>query len=217
MCYSYRTSIFSYTLGMFSAFFAFYTKQYIMGMLILFYCQIQLSEAFIWKGIDDGNMTLNKFGTAYGKYTIPSHVFAVGLGIWILTQHKIPMVIGILFYLFILFYFYREDMPDHTYPLDKNCVIRECQNNNNRLQWPYHPEKWYKYACILIFLFIYLYTPTTGQKVVYIGGLLLTYLLSYLFYRNNTKSISSVWCFSSAIAAPIIVFLGFIFRNKTNQ
>ena len=217
MCYSYRTSILSYTLGMFSAFFAFYTKQYIMGMLILFYCQIQLSEAFIWKGIDDNNLSLNKFGTAYGKYTIPSHVFAVGLGIWLLTGRTVPLLIGLLFYLCVVLYFYREDMPDHTYPLDKNCVVRECQNNNNRLQWPYRPEKWYMYGTFLIFLFIYLYAPTTSQKVIYIGSLSLTYMLSYLFYLKNTKSLSSIWCFLSAIAAPIIVLLAFMLGKETNH
>ena len=37
MCYSYRTSLIAYTIVMLSAFFALYTGQYILGMLILFY------------------------------------------------------------------------------------------------------------------------------------------------------------------------------------
>ena len=86
MCYSYRTSLIAYTIVMLSAFFALYTGQYIIGMLILFYGQIQLSEALIWKGLDNDNMTLNKMATNYGKYTLPSHLFAIGLGILVATK-----------------------------------------------------------------------------------------------------------------------------------
>ena len=75
MCYSFRTSIFSYTMGISAAIFALSTRQYILGMLILSYCQIQLAEAIIWRGIDTDNKSLNKAGTDYAKYTLPSHLF----------------------------------------------------------------------------------------------------------------------------------------------
>ena len=62
MCYDFKTSIISYSLGMIAAIFALCTRQYILGMLILFYVQMQLSEALIWKGLDSqpDNKILNK-------------------------------------------------------------------------------------------------------------------------------------------------------------
>jgi len=70
MCYSFKTSIVSYTVGMVSGLFALATKQWVLGMLILFYSQIQLSEAFIWHGIDTNNAQLNAAGTKYGQYLL---------------------------------------------------------------------------------------------------------------------------------------------------
>ena len=82
MCYSQTTSIISYTVGMLSAIFAFFTGQYVLGMLVLFYSQMQLSELMIWKGIDDGDIGLDGKGTAYGKYLLPTHNIAGGLYVW---------------------------------------------------------------------------------------------------------------------------------------
>lgn len=211
MCYSYRTSLIAYTIVMLSAFFALYTGQYIIGMLILFYGQIQLSEALIWKGLDDGNTTLNKIGTNYGKYTLPSHVFAIGLGILLATKGKsfIPIVIGIFSYITVVSFCYDNSKNKLTYPLDPNCK-KECQNNDNRLQWPfYNGELWYGCLCIIGFIFVCMYLPTTSLKIMITMILAITYLCSFLFYKNNTKSLASVWCFSSAITAPIIVLLGY--------
>ena len=217
MCYSYRTSLISYTIVMLSAFFALYTGQYIIGMLILFYGQIQLSEALIWKGLDDGNTTLNKIATNYGKYTLPTHLFAIGLGILLTTKGKsyIPLVIGIFFYVFVVSFYYDNSKNELTYPLDRNCR-KECQNNDNRLQWPFYDgELWYGYSCIIGFIFICMYLPTNSQKIMITMILALTYLFSFLFYKNNTKSLASVWCFSSAIIAPIIVLAGYYLKNYT--
>ena len=61
MCYNFKTSILAYSIGMASAVFAFFTRQIVLGMLILFYAQMQLSEALIWAGIDDSdNIQTNK-------------------------------------------------------------------------------------------------------------------------------------------------------------
>ena len=129
MCYNFNTSILSYSLGLLSSFFAFYTGQYILATLILFYCQMQLSEAIIWKGIDSNNLNLNKAGTTYGKYLLATHNIGIGLGIIIsILAHKqklkisdfIPLIIGILFFIFVVLYFYRKnDYENVTFPLNK--------------------------------------------------------------------------------------------------
>lgn len=94
MCYSQTTSLIAFTVGMVSALFAFATKQYIIGMLVLFYSQMQLSELMIWKGLDDHDPTLNRTGTTYGKYLLPTHVMAIGLGVILSVYLKDGRVAG---------------------------------------------------------------------------------------------------------------------------
>lgn len=81
MCYSLFTSIISYSLGLISGILAIYTKQYILGLFILFYCQMQLSEALIWYGIDTNNDFFNELGTSFGKYSLATHNIGMSLGI----------------------------------------------------------------------------------------------------------------------------------------
>src|SRR5437016_14681034 len=107
MCYSVQTSIISYSLGMGSAAFAFYTGKLMLGFLISFYAQMQLAELIIWRGIDTNNTNLNRIGTSYGKYLLPTHNIAIGLGVVfsaILIEKRslepkdfIPLVIGLIF------------------------------------------------------------------------------------------------------------------------
>ena len=115
---------------MLSAIFALYTKQTILGLLILFYCQMQLSEALIWKGIDENNIKLNEIGTSFGKYLLATHNIAIGLGILIVSKKYsiLPLLIGII----VILYYYQNNIKVN-YP----CNDKNCQNNNNRLEWPY--------------------------------------------------------------------------------
>ena len=213
MCYSYRTSIISYILGMASAIFALYTKQTILGLLILFYCQMQLSEAFIWKGIDDNNTKLNETGTSFGKYLLATHNIAIGLGILIISKNKqytlkdiLPLLISLFFFLFIIFYYYQKNNYSNiTYPADKSCNDKNCQNNSNRLLWPY-PHHWYTYSYIISLVLLILYIEPMKSKL-FIGIMFsLTFMIS-LFY--NKKTVGSVWCFSTAILSPFIVIVNY--------
>ena len=81
MCYSVKTSIISYTLGIIAGIFALFTRQTVLGLLILAYSQMQFSELLIWYGIDTDNDNLNRFGTSYGKYLLATHNIAIGIGI----------------------------------------------------------------------------------------------------------------------------------------
>jgi len=130
---------------MISGIVALFIEEYVIGMLILSYCQIQLAEAIIWKGIDTDNKNLNKTGTLYAKYTLPFHLLAAGIGIMItpLILNKenkenrenrkiiIPFIIGLLFYIgIIIFYSFpnsiKQNMKDAkdglSYPYDRSCM-----------------------------------------------------------------------------------------------
>ena len=67
MCYSVKTSIISYILGIIAGIFALSTRQITLGILILTYSQMQLAELLIWFGIDTDNDNLNRSGTSYGN------------------------------------------------------------------------------------------------------------------------------------------------------
>jgi len=200
-------------MGMVAAFIALYKKQYIVGMLILSYCQIQLSEAIIWRGIDTSNSTLNKYGTAYAKYTLPSHLFFVGIGVAIMTAKKdfIPLFVGILFYIYVMrFYSTKSSIKTYiksgeenlSFPANKSCMTRECQNNENRLQWPFHDE-WYILQMILIFIVFFIYLPNKTSLLLSCF-FIITFIISKMMYK---WSASSIWCFLSAVLAPILVII----------
>ena len=229
MCYSFKTSIISYTLGMLAAIFALCTRQYIIGMLILFYAQMQLSEAMIWKGIDSDDINLNKAGTMYGKYLLPTHLFAIGVGyllsIWLIKKRKlkyydfIPIVIGIIFYLFIVLGTYRNknyENKDVTYPQNRSCMKdRNCQNSSNRLKWNY-PHSWYSILFILSLLFLIIFVKPVYTCIFILLIFTLSLALIYLIYPSSV--VGSMWCFSAAILAPVIVIVNyFIIRNKNDS
>lgn len=214
MCFSFKTSIFSYLLGVTSAIFCFCTRQIVLGMLILFFTQMQLSELIIWYGIDTNNENLNRAGTSFGKYLLPTHNFAIGLGILLVCIinkkpiNVIPLIVGILFYIYVMLYFYNTESPQLTYPLDKTS----CQNSKNRLQWPYN-HSYYYYSFILSFIILVIYIYPVQQKIWFMSAFSIILFFSYLFVNSST--IGSVWCFSTAVMAPIISSIGyFLIKNE---
>lgn len=213
MCYSFKTSILSYTLAIISVVYAFYTRQPVLGMLILFYSQMQLSEAFIWKGIDDNNIGLNKFGTSLGKYSLPTHNIAIGIGIiiYIVLYKKeklnikdcIPLLTGILFYLYVVLFWYNIQNNPITKPSNPFCKDKSCQNNDNRLVWPYRQE-WYIISFFISIILSFIYIKPFKSAMFINSVFLITFMLSFYISKKGS---SSVWCFSAAILAPLLVFV----------
>jgi hypothetical protein len=203
---------------MLSGAFAIYTGQWMLGTLILFYSQMQLAEAFIWKGIDENNLKLNRIGTAYGKYALGTHNFAIGLGLIfsvILIQKRelmmrdfIPLVIGIIFYGIIMMIYANTKSLDVTFPANQcSPNPRECQNWGNRLRWPF-PHKWYviSYVISLVLLFLFYDGPIRSK-------IFLLIIFSILFAGTaiiTPNSVGSAWCFSTAVAAPVIVGINWL-------
>lgn len=206
MCYSVNTSITSYLIGMISAIAALYTRQYILGMLILCYCQVQLAEAIIWKGIDTDNLTLNRLGTLYAKYTLPAHLMATGLGVWMTTGDVRPLVVGIIFYVGVIgFYLYDRKNDGLSFPPNRECMKRECQTNENRLKWPFR-DQWYMIQTAILFIVFFIYLPKRSS-ILLAGFFSITFVISKMMY---TWTASSIWCFLSAVLAPLLVAINYI-------
>lgn len=213
MCFSVMTSIVSYTLGMISAAFALYTGQLMLGCLVLFYSQMQLAEAIIWSGIDKNDLRINQIGTTYGQYLLPTHNIALGLGLIfsvLLIQKRslvlkdfIPLVIGIIFYGVIMIVYSRSKSATVSFPANQcSDQPRECQNWGNRLRWPF-PHEWYlwSYAISLVILFSFYDGPMKSK--IFLLTIFSVLLIGSTILKPH--SVGSVWCFSTAIMAPIIV------------
>ncbi len=213
MCYSLKTSLISYTIGMISALVAIKTGQIPLGFLILFYTQIQLAEGIIWRGIDTNNLSLNKLGTNIAKYSLPLHLFGLGLGIYVVYKTPIPLIAGIIFFLYVCILYVYEDTSTYTFPYE-SCHKRECQNSNNRLVWTF-PLLWYAIMTIiaLSFYLFYVRNDSIISRLFVVLFFIATYLITRYLYPVET-TISSLWCFISAIAAPIVVLVNYFLISK---
>lgn len=222
MCYSVKTSIVSYSFGLVAALFCFFTRQIVLGCLMLAYSQIQLSELLIWHAIDTNNTDLNKFGTSFGKYLLATHNIAIGIGILLsilfiqkrslVLKDYIPLLIGVLFFIVVLFIYKYSSYPDITRQR-KPCGDRSCQNSDNRLVWPY-PQRWYVFGFLITCIIFFIYVKPVATKVFLSCVFGLTFVASLIFFKNT---VSTIWCFSAAILAPMIAVFGWLLiRDKSS-
>ena len=197
MCYDLRTSLLFYTVGMISAIFAIYTGfsnnnsgQLILGFLVLTYVQVQLGEAIIWRGIDTNSTNLNKTGTDYLKYTLSMHIIGIAIGV----------LIGVIVSMSVINFFYNS--VDSTYPQNGKSDS-ECRNNDNRLEWKFSDNWWwYGISALISMSILVLYSSSMKSKFFIPFMFTITLVLSTMFFPKN---IGSMWCFLSAITAPVIV------------
>lgn len=223
MCYSFKTSLFSYTLGIISAIIAFFTRQYVLGCLIFSYTQMQLSEMLIWHGIDINDINLNIKGTNLGKYLLATHNIAIGIGILLsiilISKRKlkitdfIPIILGIIFFIIIIIFIYLPNKYSNiTYPLNKLCT-KDCQNPENRLKWPF-PHDWYIYSYILSISILFIWIKPIITKYLLVFIFTFTFILSYIIYQ---RTVGSIWCLSASLIAPLIVLINYILIKGLNN
>lgn len=205
MCFSQSTSVVTFLVGMLSGVAAIYLKQYVLGMLILCYAQMQLSEVLIWYGLNNNNDTFNKIGTRYGKYLLPAHNIAIGLGIYIETGEILPLIIGLLFYILIMIYYDFYCNPNEITKLPECIKNKNCDKFGGKLRWPY-PHEWYIFSFILSTILAIKYVKPLSYGLFIIGIYWFFFIMTWLvdFY----SAFGSYWCWIMAAAAPLIVLLG---------
>jgi hypothetical protein len=224
MCFSFKTSIITYTIGIASAIFAFCTRQVVLGALILAYSQIQLAEAMIWYGIDNKDSEWNRRGTYYGKYLLPIHNIAIGMGIILaiifVSKRKlkpvdaIPLLVGALFYIIVLLGFYAKDNSDQTFPVNKNCGDG-CQGPGNRLSWPF-PHRWYSVSLGVSIIIALIWLRPACTKAVLTAMFVMIFLGSIL--ATTPTGMGSLFCWATAILAPVLVLTNyFMIRNVPSR
>ena len=132
--------------------------------------------------------------------------------------HFIPLIVGILFFLYIVFYYYLpKNYPNITLPLDPNCEDKtnrnRCQNPNNRLNWTW-PHSWYIYSFIISLIILLIFIKPLKLKI----WLILIFGLTFIYYNIfNRQVVGSLWCFSAAILAPLIVLISYFIIKDMNS
>jgi hypothetical protein len=212
MCFSQTSSIIAFSIGLSAAIFAFCTRQYATGMLILAFSQMQLSEFFIWRSFRVKSSALNRFGTNYGKWTLALHNVALGVGVLIAVAATsgrnikwtdwIPLVLG-LGILLVATGFYSNKSISSITP----APVQPCASGT-RLLWPY-PVEWYIASSAVTFAIVLFWFKPPGWTIVAL--LVFTCVMAFIIEK---KSAASLWCFASAVAAPIIVIVGYLIIRK---
>ena len=211
MCYNIETSIACFLGATISGVIALYLGQPILGCLILAYGVMQFSEILIWSGINTKNDKLNKIGTTVGKYSLPAHNIAIGIGILVAywasrdqPKYWVPLIVGVLFYVAVIMRYTRKK--------DSNDGITEacdsCSTISAKLKWPY-PHAWYSISFAISCVFLLFYV----RPLFPLGALILfffasTYLLTGIMSQSNV--LGSYWCWSTAALAPLLVFVAYL-------
>lgn len=214
----------SYMLGLASAIFAFATRQVVLGTLILAYIQMQLSEMMIWYGIDKSDTNWNKAGTTFGKYLLATHNLAIGIGIVlsiVLISKRslkftdfIPAIVGLGFFAVIAMAIYLPGKyPDTTWPYKRICSDK-CQSPENRLKWPYK-HNWYIFSYVISIIIMFLYIRPKPSRFLMLVMFSVSFVVAALIYPNT---VGSVWCWSTAFLAPVIVLVNYyLIKNEPSS
>lgn len=166
-----------------------------LGMLILFYSFMQLWEFFMWRAIENNDKELNIFASKLAYYTLYSHVFALGLGLYIQEPTlKNAMVLGAgVIYMIVAIV---------TRPAEWK-ESRPTADSKGHLVWGF-PHSFYTYVyigAIITMLFFTNWRITLPYLAFYTITLVFTML-------TNKASIGSYWCWLTAFLAFVPVIMG---------
>jgi len=161
-----------------------------LALLISFYSFMQLFEAMMWYSLKTNNLELNLKATKYAYIILWTHVFALGLGIYLETKEVFPMLVGAV----VL-----------SYGLSKMPIFTKSQptsTSNGHLVWGFNPS-FYTLIFGLAIAIILRYTNLKYTKVA-----LLFYILTFIFaYKTNEEAIGSYWCWIAAFFSFIPLVL----------
>jgi hypothetical protein len=211
MCYNIETSTVSFMVITTCGIIALNMHQPILGCLMLAYGLMQLSEILIWRSIDTKSESLNRVGTTIGKYTLPSHNMAIGVGVliayWASRKNPVywvPLIVGIMFYVAVMIVYARE--KDVNDGLTKACEYPEekdsCTKSSARLEWPY-PHSWYAPSMIISCLLVLAYVRPLSRAAVVVVFFAVTFAGTAVFGKRQV--LGSYWCWASAALAPLLL------------
>jgi len=197
MCYSFRSSVITFSIAITTVFLMYMRQTKIdlyIAPLILTYAFMQFAEAFMWYDTSCGK--INKIGTYIGYINLTLHLLAVGLGIYFVEKKIHGVIIGLF-----VFLYYLINMPS----------MKCSQYRNNTMYWGFRSD-FYKNIYLIAVLLVSLSKMPMIYKVITI----LWYSMSWLYFFHeqfnifsyfrrksyDTNFISSLWCHICSLSAP---------------
>jgi len=220
MCYNIETSIVSFVVVTICGIIALRMGQPILGCLMLAYGIMQLSEIIIWRSIATKSEKLNRVGTSLGKYTLPSHNIAIGIGVLIAywssrknPVYWVPLIVGIMFYVGVMIVYTRD--KDTNNGLTKACEYPEeqdaCTKDSARLEWPYQ-HSWYSISMIISCILVLVYVKPVTRAAVMVVFFAATF--AGTAFLGKRQVLGSYWCWAAAAFAPLLLIVTSFMRKK---
>lgn len=210
MCYSLNSSVGTFLIAMATVFFMYMRKTkmdlYLIP-LIFTYGFIQFAEGLMW--YDSSCGTINKMGTYLAYINLSLHVFAFGLGIYIVEKKMHGVIIGLLVSLYYLL-----TMPR-----------MECSKyKDNTMYWGFYLPGYCSYVfplCVL--LCIYSSIPFRYKILVPLwyslcffyffwkqGLLEVTQGMKFLSGKYKPNLVGSLWCHIASFTAPGLYLIQYV-------
>ncbi len=209
MCYNAKASALAATIGILSACVAFSLKEWVVGSLILIYSLMQVSEFLIWRGLDTRSADLNRRGTWLASNTLRVHASVVLVVLLMvkwksLEANRRLALVGLL--VAALFVWWRTTSAGSGSLTTEPGCAKGC-----RLDWKFESE--YPLQILLMGLALLIGAPRLIAPVaVFYGGAVLLTLILATVNPKTTFRPGTVWCFFSAIFAPLLV--GYLWWNN---
>lgn len=195
MCFNFEASIIAFIIGEASGYLLLQSNKPIYkacGLFVMWYSLVQLSEAFIYKN----------YNVKLSSQMLMINLFAQGLVLvsllhkYDLIDSKLILALMVLIFIYGLFQVNKSSFKSAE--LTKNCL--SCKN----IKWLFL-NRIDKYVLLVMYSLIFYVTLTSNNDLNKIGMyFLFTLIASYLFSSKNSPS---VWCYSSALVAPYLVYL----------
>ena len=181
-----------------------------LSLFILSYGGMQLLEGIIWVGIEQNNVSINKFGSILACLLLYLHPIALCIGIYydkyyknILDSKIVKIFVGVAL-LIILIPIYKiiktllSKKPEYT-------LMSYADKVNKHLVWDF-PGNYYFVVVIYLLLFVLFITYPKNKKFSLLVSsyyFIPPIIIGYLYGIHKYSVFGSYWCWVSALFAFI--------------
>ena len=202
MCFNFEASVIAFMIGEISGYLLFKNKDPVysaFGLFVMWYSFVQLAEAFIYKNY---KTKLASQLLLFNLFT-QGAVFAFLLHRYNVIDNKLIMLVMALIVCYGMYKITSSDFEPAL--LTSNCL--SCEN----IKWPFLSRNTINVLSVMYFLIFYVGFTHNSKKVNDITKYFMaTLILSFVIPIKNGPSI---WCYSSALVAPYLVYLSKIHRK----
>ena len=196
MCVSFEASVIAFMIGEVSGYLLFQSKNIIykaFGLFVMWYSLVQLAEAFIYKNY---NVMLASKLLLFNLFT-QGVVLALLLHRYNIADSKLILILMSLIAVYGTYKICQSNF--------ESAIISRDSSSCGKMEWPFIKGNNGKVLIAMYSLLLYMLLTHENRQINDIGKYFLaTLILSYIIPMKNSPS---VWCYSSALVAPYLVYL----------